>query len=364
MKILQVITELRTGGAEKVLATIIDGLHKEHEFTVAAFDARGEYAQIIASYGVEVIDLRGYSKFCVSALWRLRKLLKDGNFDLVHTHLYHANIATRVAAIGLNSQIIATCHIVERRFRPWHFIAERLTASLCKYEICVSEAVKNFQIQKTGLPETFFKVIYNGIDTEKFVPLFDKYKARQKYGLAPIGIIVGFLGRFDYQKGADVFIKALGDDSLENENFSAVVGGYGVEELNLRAIAEGLPAKRRPSFTGYLDNPHKFLQMLDICVIPSRWEGFGLVAVEAMACGCAVIASEVDSLSEIIEDEKNGLLFQSEDTFQLARKIKMLINEKFKRESLSRAGVEHAAKFSERKMIEEYFELYSALQSK
>lgn len=356
-EVLLLITELDPGGAERVLWQLVRGLREYFALTVAALDGRGEYADLIRAEGVEVIDLgaRSVAHF-LPAILRLRRLLRTRNFSLLNTHLFHAGIVGRLAAAGTGVPVIGTAHIVERRAVPWRFWLERLTARFCKCEICVSVAVRDFLRRKTGLPPEYYHIIHNGIDTGVFCPPADKAAARRALGFDATETLVGFLGRFDPQKGADVFLAALTQPPLRaRADFTPVLAGYGAELGRLRGLAP-----QRAVFVGYQARPELFLQALDICVVPSRWEGFGLVAIEAQACGAAVIASRADSLPELITHERSGLLFAPGDARELAAAVARLLGDPALCSALSAAGAQSAATYSVQRMCAQYREIFHA----
>lgn len=359
MRILYIITELDPGGAERVLYDLCANL-KDCEVTVLAFDGSGEYASRLSAIGIPVVDLglKSSGSFLLGLI-RLRSFLKRNQFDIIHTHLFHANILTRLTSIGLKLNLVSSCHITERRKVPWRHLADRLTSRFNIREVCVSSAVREFQMQATGRGQSYFHVIYNGIDLEVFKPLpaQEKRLERRRLGIDEDRAVVGFLGRFDYQKGADLYLHAV-EQLPPRGRAQFLIAGYGALEGELRQTS---PDAVR--FMGYQSSPEAFLQCLDICVVPSRWEGFGLVALEAMACGCAVIAADVDSLPEFIDNRVNGLLFEPHDSGSLAGALCELFNDKSLRETIIKNGVESAQNFSVAKMAEEHLALYCEILS-
>lgn len=382
-RVLLLITELDPGGAERIVLDLATGL-KAFSPVVAALSGTGSYAARLRAAGVETIDLGARSVWQFPrALFRLRRLLSSGRFTLLHTHLYHANIIGRLAAAGTGIPVIGTCHIPDRRRFPWRFWIDRLTARLCRCEVCVSEAVRKFQRARTGLPNSFYPVIYNGIELRRFSPVteLERRCLRRALHLPQTGLLVGFLGRFDFQKGADVLLTALSRMSLNEPvgqagrlDFSLVLAGYGREERSLwtQAMASGWRVfsseaggglvtgqGRAICFIGFQEEPASFLRCLDICVVPSRWEGFGLVAVEAQACGIPVIASDVDSLPEVTVGE--GI--PAGDAGALAVRLAQVLADSSERAHLSEVGLQNAARFSSERMLEEYARLYGMISS-
>lgn len=404
--VLLLITELDPGGAERVIFDLATGLAR-FDVAVAALDGRGEYAARLRARGVEVIDLGApTTRHILGAVLRLRRLLRTGRFALLNTHLFHAGIVGRLAAAGTGVPVIGTCHIVERRRCGWRFYLDRLTACLARREVCVSAAVRDFQRSHTRLKDSFYPVIENGIDLARFAPVSVEQRAqlRRRLGLPQHGLLTGFLGRFDRQKGVDILLRALEQPALlAGAPFHLALAGYGPLEQSLRRLAlevatrcgrtvrDAIPANTNDGETGrerksdktdaagvtdgagaadeaggacgtivwagYQADPAAFLQCLDVCVIPSRWEGFGLVAVEAQACGVPVIAARVDSLPEVMAG--GGLLCEPEDPAGLAALLAALTESAQARARLAAGAVLQAQRYDRRRMVEAYEALYT-----
>lgn len=358
--IMLLTTEMRPGGAERIVHDLALHLDRSrYEPVVCALDGRGEMAERIRAGGVEVYDLGARTRTDFGAIWRLRKLLRKKRIRLLHTHLIHATVVGRLAARPLRIPTVATSHIVERRPVGWHFWLDRLTSAWCRREICVSEAVRRFQIEKTGLPPSFFTVIHNGIDLNRFQSAPGKQECRADLAVPEGKLLVGALGRFDRQKGLDVFLRALAElkDVSDLPNWHGVLAGYGPEEARLRALRKELGLDADLTMAGYRE-AERFLSALDLCVVPSRWEGFGLVAVEAMACGVPVIASRVDSIPELIEDGRDGTLVPPDDPAALAQALAELLKDTETRARLGNQARSRAEQFSLTTMIDAHQRLY------
>jgi glycosyltransferase involved in cell wall biosynthesis len=137
---------------------------------------------------------------------------------------------------------------------------------------------------------------------------------------------IGFLGRFDNCKGADLFIEALSKVKSNGINFKAIIGGDGEEREKLTRIAIDRGIQESIEMIGWVEDKEKFFNNIDILCVPSREESFGIVILEAMKYGVPVIASNVSGPSEIITHGTDGLLFKSEDIEDLAAKIKELFS--------------------------------------
>lgn len=183
-------------------------------------------------------------------------------------------------------------------------------------------------------PADKIRVIYNGLDLEKF---------RSQSGEVPIPhpfgkIILGNAGRLVYQKGHDLLIRILSILKEEGLDFHCYVAGDG--PLREALIGE---AKRHGlvdclTFLGHVSNMHSFMSNIDIFLLPSRWEGFGYVLPEAMACSKPVVAFRVSSNPELVRDGENGFLADPDDLISFAGRILELASDPGLRESLGRNG--------------------------
>ncbi len=325
--ILLLTTEMRPGGAERIVHDLAVSLDQEKfRVTVAALDGRGEYADRIRAHGIEVIDLGAYHPWRVDVVLKIRKLLLEKNIHLLNTHLIHANVTGRLAAALLPKKIpvISTVHIVEKRRKGWHFRLDRLTSRWCDLEICVSEAAKKFHQEQTGLPDQFFTVIHNGIDLSRFEALpnsANRCSIRAEIGVPEDAFLIGGFGRFNFQKGFDLFLQAIAWLKNDGVDCRYALAGYGPEEFALKELARELGVSDQLVFAGYFPAAEEFIPALDLCVVPSRWEGMPLVLLETLACGVPVLASEIDSLQEVAVNTPGVFYVPAESPREIAKRI-------------------------------------------
>ncbi len=355
--VLNFITELNPGGAERIVLDLVKKLDQERFIPLAgALDGRGEYARRIRSHGIEVLDLGACHLWQVNAVWRLRNLLRKHQVKLLHTHLLHASVVGRLAARPLGIPVVTTSHIVDRRSIWWHFLLDRMTSHWCGRIVCVSNAVREFQQKKTKIASTKYSVIHNGIDMSRFLRLPDKAVIRNKFNIPENSVLIGGLGRFERQKGFDVLLQAAA--ICKNPDIRFILGGYGPEENNLRRLSVELGLTERMIFAGYQHAAEDFLPALDIMVMPSRWEGMPMVLLESMASGLPVVASGINSISEVVEDGMQGILVTPDSPLELARGIERLAQNPDQRNSMGAAARIRAADFSIERMVAAYEDIY------
>jgi glycosyltransferase involved in cell wall biosynthesis len=192
-----------------------------------------------------------------------------------------------------------------------------------------------------------------------------KFDARDSLRLVHNEIILIYVGNLAKEKGVDILIRAIPALKLSGYHFSLFICGQGPEKTNLEQIIEELDLQESIQLVGPVlpENVYIWLTAADLCIVPSRRETFGLVALESMACGTPVIAAEVGGLKENIIHGQNGLLFPKEDYLQLAKRIEQAITDISLREQIAFNGRQTAAKFDMVKQAEKVRQFYFDLAS-
>jgi glycosyltransferase involved in cell wall biosynthesis len=263
--------------------------------------------------------------------------------DVVHTHLWAGDTWGRPAAwLGGCQAVITTEHNTQAdsplRSRIWTAMAP-----LSHRIVCVSQAASQI-VRDSGVSPHRLTVIENGVDLSRFSP-----PPRPGSGLLAVG-------RLTDQKGFDILLQAL--RLLQEAPTSTTILGEGEERPRLEALAEGLPVR----LPGWTSDIRPALREAAVLVIPSRWEGFGLVAVEAMASGVPVIASRVDGLVEVVSDA--GILVEPEEPVALSAAIRRLLSDPDLLEDLRQRGLKRAPRFSIQRTVEHYEALYRSVLSR
>lgn len=197
-------------------------------------------------------------------------------------------------------------------------------------------------------------VIANGID----VPFFAAAAAAD-LGLPEDAIAVGFLGAFEMRKGIDDFAAAWRVVSLQVPNAHAVIAGAGAREEHFRSALDGVA---RVHWLGFRRDVANIMKALDVFVMPSRFEGFGLVLAEAMAAGVACVAYNTSNIPELLADGSTGLLVPAGNVESLANAIIRLCSDHELRASLGSAAAQHAgAHFSAERMVLQHEDLLNRI---
>lgn len=289
------------------------------------------------------------------------KILRDKAPDVIHVQYMTPGLLPILAAkLARVPVVLATVH---QPGTPHGFKAHcllRLGAWCTHQFICVSEAAEKSWFGKSRLLSLKFSEIINvnghlTIPNAVDIEAIDKAISSKSPKLLETAnslegkIIIGTVARLNHEKGIDILLEAFACVRKIRPNVHLLIVGEGCMHDCLQKLASSLELGNSCTWLGRLIwyDAIKYLGLMDIVVVPSRFEGFGLTAVEAMACGKPVVASNVDGLAEIIQDSQNGFLVQAEDVKGFADCIVELAKDEKKRKSIG-----HAA----RKRVEEKYE--------
>jgi glycosyltransferase involved in cell wall biosynthesis len=276
--------------------------------------------------------------------FRIARAARRLGAEALHTHLVHADAHGAAAASLLRVPLFSTKHN-DDRFRTGAFRhVDRLLARRASGVIAISEALRRFSVDRVGLPAEKVEVVRYGLDAPP--PAWGTNPPIDLPENAPLLLA---MTRLVPQKGLDVAVEALA--RLQNERAMLVVAGEGPERKRLVELARTLGVGNRVLLPGRAGDVAPLLERASLLVHPARWEGFGLVLLEAMLAGRAVVATEVSAIPEIVIDGETGLLVPPDDPQALAHAIDRLLADEGEREQLGAAGLERAhAEFSVERM--------------
>jgi glycosyltransferase involved in cell wall biosynthesis len=318
VKALQVITGLGVGGAEQQLRLLLR--HLPAQCDVVTLTNPGPVAAGLAADGVDVTHLGMTGNRDLGALPRLTRLIRDGGYDLVHTHLYRACLYGRIAArLAGVTAVVATEHSIgatrlEGRprtagVRGLYLAGERLGHTTVAVSPTVAERLRHW-----GVPGQRIRVIPNGIEAPRF--RYDEVlrsEARAVHGLPENAFVVGGVGRLTPGKRFDLLLRALA--LLPGDVWLLLVGG-GPEEAVLQRTARDLGVASRVVLTGerpYQPDPDDetpglvaLLSAMDVLASPSPEESFGLAVVEALAAGLPVLYASCPAVEDLPRDAAPG----------------------------------------------------------
>ncbi len=354
MRILQIIGGLGTGGAEKLLVDIVPLLADEgHTVDVVLLNGKITpfYKQLEAFHACNIYVL-GQSFYTPSHIFKMMRYLKK--YDIVHVHLFPALYFAALAKIlsFCGTPMLFTEHSTgnSRMDNPLFRKLERVIYANYRAVICITESVKLSLMDKLGLEEKRLHVIENGIDLTGI----QKIEAidRSSLGFSEKDTLLIMIAGFREQKDQDTVIKAM---KQLPDDYKLLLVGDGKRRDKLWQLISELSLQDRIMLLGVRTDAYALLKMSDISIMSSHWEGFGLAAVEAMACGRPVVASSVPGLSDVVG--KAGLLFENGNISDLCSKILSLRDQKSYAFYQS-AGLERAQDFKLETMVNKLISLY------
>lgn len=362
-KIFYLITSTNAGGTERALGLLLQGLDRQRFApVVCSIKSPGLFARQIADRA-DAFHTLGLPEaggvvaglLFLPALLRLVVQLRRSRPDVLHAFLFRANLMGRIAArVAGVPVVISSIRVIEPRC--WYRdLADRLTAPLVTRYTAVSAAAARDARQRLGLAPGRIMMICNGIDTEDA-------RAQAAGGDAPRRADIVLAGRFDKQKGHAMLLAALPRLVSSRPGLRVCFYGTGPEEHRLRAMTRRLGLQGTVVFCGVADNIFTCLAAADVVVLPSLWEGFPNVLLEALAVGRPVVASAVPGIDEIVEDGVTGVLCPPGCTEALAGALELLLQDPARARAMGERGRAHvAARFSLRTMVAATERLYAAL---
>ena len=318
------------GGLGRHVADLSEALvEMGHEVHVLTGDAADEPARETLR-GVNVHRLKMYgpvgrdfvesvTHLNINMLEAALGLVRRGYvFDIIHSHDWLAAYAGKALKHGLMRPLIATIHATEfGRNHGLHNDLQRHISNLewwLTYEawkvICCSQYMRGEIQYIFQLPEDKIRIIPNGVKAEDFAVQedFDRASFRRFYA-ADNERIVYFVGRLVHEKGVDVLLEAVPLVLAQDQQVKFVIAGKGPAEYALRERAHQLGVSQKIYFAGFVDDQvrNRLYACADVAVVPSLYEPFGIVALEAMAAGVPVVVSDTGGLSEVVRHGENGL---------------------------------------------------------
>jgi glycogen(starch) synthase len=300
-----------------------------------------------------------------------RRLGKRLHFDVVHGHDWLVAGAAVAIAERLRCPYLTTIHATEYgRHQGWvekhpqsyiHGI-ETWMAGRADHVITCSHYMRDHVLDVYDIDHRKVVVIPNGIDPADLQPVGDLDELRARFA-APDERLVLLVGRLVYEKGFQLALDAMPQVIRRAGRVRFLVAGSGTHEGELRKQARRLGLMRHGTFMGWIgdDVLHSLYRIADLCVVPSIYEPFGLVALEAMASGCPCIVADTGGLREVVPNADVGLRFRSRNPRALATMVQRVLTDDALRERLVAEASAHVLRFDWADVAERTAQVYGEL---
>lgn len=356
MKLLQIIDQPSTGGGAEKICRELTGTINELGIDVETIYLRKS----------DQTTLMNYEKFCdygigyIGSLYYIRQSIKkyysESSSNLViHGHLSRPLYLIPLVSFGFSCHKIFTEHNTNYRRRKFRILRYIEKIIYRKYDriVCVSNGVAD-ELKAWLSDESInskISVIYNGLqfnNTKR--PKF--LNSASEYRFISIGALTS-------QKGFDVSINAL--SKLDIDNWSYDILGNGPKESELKKLVAHHGLTHKITFHGYQNNVRGFLEKSHIMLIPSRWEGFGLVAIEGLSCGLTLVTSDVPGMNEITSQNPACIMVMPDNIADLLSGIRRAISKIGSPISTLNSAPQIDNKFTHDAMVRNYIKLYNQL---
>ncbi len=355
--ILLMAHSLGHGGGERQLALTALNIDRNRFEPHVGCCEGGFWVDRLREAGVRFFFMGPRSLVSPSALRearRLRAYIREHRIRIVQTFDYSMNVLGVPAARSVRGVIVISnlrCHtgLIPRRYRLLNLIAIRSSAAV----VVNSEALRRHLHEDYSIPLRKIFTCYNGLDTGVF-----HTGARTESS----SLVVGTVCVLRPEKNLPLLLEAFAAAARTSDSIRLLITGSGPDEPALRALAKTLKITDKCEFRPSTPDVADVLRRIDVFVLPSLSEGLSNALMEAMACGCCVIASEVGGNPELISDGTNGLLFPSENREALIGRLSEVLADPQRRSALAIAAADRIRKeFSLARALERMQEIYETL---
>lgn len=348
MKILFLRPRAEMGGAARVMLVLASAL-QERGHTIILGSSGGEwFDQFEQPLRVQLYPSTPWN--IALATWQITKIVRNEHIDVMHSHHRFSTLVGKIVSWITGIPLVSSLHEFKTN---WRWIAPLWNARW----ICPpTEGLRQHLISHYKIAADRVSVIRVGVwSSAPDRLLIDQF--RHSTG-ALASSLIGYVGRLAPEKGVDTLLRAMPEVLLHLPDARLVVIGDGSERQYLESLTQSLSLNASVTFIGARYDASQLMYALDVLVMPSLTEGYGLTAVEAMAAARPVIASNVGALPEVVEDGRTGYLVPPCDPNALARRIVDVLNNPVRAKAMGEAGKQKIEEWTPAKAAEAVEVLY------
>lgn len=383
IKVLNIVSTIDDGGLEILVYRIYKSLDRE------------KYDLNICSLTIppDKFITQGFKKICSNWLFlnfknknvgifdfirnihftfKLARYIAKNKFDIIHSHDFFPAFITRISVIISRlffykpKRIFITYHNIYYWLKPLHHFINRVLSLITDNIVCVTKSVKDYAIIREKIKKDKFVVIYNGLNSAEFFPDRNLRDSQRKIlGYAENDFVLCNVGVYSVRKGQIYLLNAFKNLLVNQKNLKlALVGSIRDHELNVyEEMVNFVKENNLGEYVKFVDTikeVNKIYNMLDLFVMCSITEGFGLAAYEAMLAEKLCIFSDIAPFKELIEDSVNGFIFENKNVESLTKVLKYVISNYDELGNIRKKGREFVkTKLSEEEMVFKYNSLYN-----
>lgn len=366
MKVMHLISGGDSGGAKTHVHSLLSNLCRSIDVTLVCF-MNGPFAEEAKDLGIPTIVMEGSIP---SSLRRLRAMVREDGYDLIHCHGARGNLMGFLLKPWISIPTVSTVHsdykldYMGRRLANLTYgKLNVLSLRRLDYRIGVSEFMKDQLISRGFAPNDIF-VIYNGVDFNRVAPEYSRQRFYTRLGLdiTEEQIVVGIAARLDPVKDVATLIRGFAKAWQQQPQLRLIVAGDGAERERLQELASELGIEKQVFFIGWVSNMDEFYQAIDINTLTSISETFPYAITEGAFAGLPTVASRVGGIPALVKHMQTGLLFEAGDDESLGRHLALLGSDPDLRKKLGNALHEKAKnEFSAQATSEKQKEIYTEI---
>lgn len=306
----------------------------------------------------------------VMAIQKLKEIFKQENPDIVYLHSSKAGAIGRIALLfNFKVKILYNAHgwyfnadMNEKKKKIFAFI-EKILAIKTDKIINISRDEYQSAVQYNIANTKKMCIIENGIDFKKFEHTH-KYRdeTRKKYKIKEEEKLIGVVGRLTEQKDSITAIKVFNLIHQNNKKTKFMFIGSGELQNDVIEYARQNKIENDMIITGWVKDVEKYIPALDVAILPSKWEGFGLAIVEYMACDKPIVASNVGGITNLIEHEKNGFLVKCGDIENMAKYVEKILLDDKVRNSMIENNQKDRQKYNIENVVKKHLKIFGGLE--
>lgn len=350
LSVVLVIDDLEYGGAQRQVLELANNMDRDrfdvHVCTLSDYVPLGKQLRD-SEHRLHTIVKK--NRVDITVVPRLAHLLKSLNADIVHSYLFSADIASRLAGRLASTKVVigserGAHYLVKKRC----VLAYRLTRACVDLIIANSRTGAQFNRRTFGHASSDYYVVYNGVDTERFRPR-DKVSVRKELGIPVETRIVGVVAALKPEKNHSMIFRAfrivlesfpdsqllvVGDQLYGNVDLRGKLHDTGEYRARMLTLMNGLGIHHRCVLLGNRKNIERIYPACDVTVLPSFHEGMPNVLLESMACGVPVVATDVSDNQYMVREGETGFLVQVGDVEEMATRMKKLLGDETMRRNM------------------------------
>lgn len=304
----------------------------------------------------------------IKSVFQIARYIKKIKPDIIHLHSSKAGALGRLASIFSGIPVIYNPHgwsfdmNISRKKKAIYIFIEKFLGKFTKEIINISDYEKDCALKHNILSKEKIKVIYNGIEVEKYQEKSDKQKIMKELGIPIDAIIIGMVGRISEQKSPETFVEIANKLKSKIENCYFILVGDGELRSRVEKKIDEYSLKDKFLITGWTSEVARYVSTFNVALLTSKWEGFGLVLTEYMASGKPIVASNVGGIPDVIQNNYNGILVKQNDIDNFVKAILEIKNNHRLRFSLIENGYKVVKeKFNIYRVVREHEDLYEKI---